>query len=100
MIFILVEIDLHFRGAYFLHHQGDETTWHYIPDGCHFYACHHENLKSHKGAIRFFSKEFSFPSITLLVLYNYMYHRSLKVVIVVLALFSDCVSCLGEISLM
>jgi hypothetical protein len=63
---ILVEVDLCFTGAYCLHHQDNlffslmmeavstsemsvcfkETTWRYIPKGCHFHTCHHENLKS------------------------------------------------------
>jgi hypothetical protein len=25
-----------------------ETTWHYVPEGCHLHVCHCENLKSHQ----------------------------------------------------
>jgi hypothetical protein len=46
----LIEVDWRFRGAYCLHRQCDdglwtsetlvyyETTWHYIPEGCHLHA--------------------------------------------------------------
>jgi hypothetical protein len=55
----LVEVDWHFRDAYYLHHQGNdclddggrthlhETTRCYIPQGCHLHTCQWENLKSH-----------------------------------------------------
>jgi hypothetical protein len=24
----------------------NETTWYYVPEGCHLHTCHHHNLKS------------------------------------------------------
>jgi hypothetical protein len=65
---ILVEIDRRFRGAYCLHHQGDEssyclmmgavrisetsvyfneTTWRCIPESCNLHSRRHENFKYH-----------------------------------------------------
>jgi hypothetical protein len=51
-----LEVDTRFRGADCLHRQGgetlvyfDETTRHYIPEGCHLHKHRRENLKSHKG---------------------------------------------------
>jgi hypothetical protein len=50
-LFTLVEADRRFRGAYCLHHQGDETsvyfnetTRRYIPQGCHVLTRRRQNL--------------------------------------------------------
>jgi hypothetical protein len=53
-----IDINRRFRCAYCFHHQGDEwlsetsayfneTTWRYIPQGCHIPIRRRENLKSH-----------------------------------------------------
>jgi hypothetical protein len=54
----LVEVDRHFKGAYDLHHQGDETTIYLnetirrcIPEGCHLRTRRRENLKSRDDEI-------------------------------------------------
>jgi hypothetical protein len=42
----LVDIDPYFRGAYYLHHQGDDivniyqTTWRDIPEDSHLHTSH------------------------------------------------------------
>jgi hypothetical protein len=65
-----VEVDWHFRGAYCLHHQGDEggieavhtsemsvnfnvTTQRYIPKDSEIYTRCRENLKSHNMFIKY-----------------------------------------------
>jgi hypothetical protein len=42
----LVETDRRFRGAYCLHHQGDDLP-HIIPEDSHLHTRHRKNLKSH-----------------------------------------------------
>jgi hypothetical protein len=38
----LVEVDRRFRGAYCLHHSGDDTTRRYVAESCHLHTrcCH------------------------------------------------------------
>jgi hypothetical protein len=62
----LVEVYECLRGAYCVHHQGDEATstteklvkfyqtaWCRIPEDSHLHACHCENLKSHPSTLFF-----------------------------------------------
>jgi hypothetical protein len=56
----LTEVDWCFRGAYYRHHQGDETsvyfnktTQRYISESCHLHTHHHNNLESHMETVCF-----------------------------------------------
>jgi hypothetical protein len=48
-----IVVDRHFRGVYYLHHQGNVTTWRYIPEDSKLHTHHRENLKTQRKKTRY-----------------------------------------------